>query len=131
MPRKIHLDFDKLANKSLKVIGDTLIRQAKLNMKKVSYGRVYRVGGRIHIASRAGDTANNMSGTLSRTIRYEKQGYILEFGAGNEKVNYAKYLENGTRKMGARPNYTKSILQNEKKINAEIEKILKKSIKVK
>lgn len=131
MPRKIHLDFDKLANKSLTVIGDTLVRQAKLNMKKVSYGRVYMVGGRIHIASRAGDTANNMSGTLSRTIRYEKQGYILEFGAGNEKVNYAKYLENGTRKMGARPNYTKSILQNEKKINAEIEKILKKSIKVK
>lgn len=122
-------DFDKFAKKALSEIGDVLVEQGQANMAKVSVGRVYIIGGKAHIASRAGDTANNLSGALSKTIRFEVQGKVLEFGAGNEKVNYAKHLELGTSKMDKRPNYTKSILQNEKKIDAVIKKALSDSIR--
>lgn len=122
-------DFDKFADKALKTIGDVLVEQAQGNMAKVSIGRVYIIGGKAHIASRAGDTANNLSGALSSTIRFEIKGKVLEFGAGNNKVQYAKYLELGTSKMDKRPNYTKSILQNEKKIDKVIKKALNESIR--
>ena len=126
---KYRLDFDALAKATLMQIGGILTRQAKGNMDKISHGRAYRVGGRIHIASKAGDTANNMSGALRNTIRFKVGGNILEFGAGNAQVNYAKFLEIGTGKMGKRPNYIKSIIQNEAKINLKILKLFADSIR--
>lgn len=125
---KIVFDFDRLADRTLNKIGGILVEQAKDNMAKVSYGRVYIVGGKKHIASKGGDTANNMTGALSDTIRFEIQGKKMEFGAGNTKVNYAKYLELGTKKMDKRPNYTKSIIQNEAKIDAEVQRLFKNSL---
>lgn len=122
-------DFDKFSNKALNTIGDVLVEQAQDNMEKVSVGRVYIVGGKRHIASKAGDTANNMSGALSKTIRFEISGKVLEFGAGNSKIKYAKYLELGTSKMDKRPNYTKSILQNKGKIDKIINVALSNSIR--
>lgn len=108
-------DYAQFAKKALNSIGDVLVEQAQDNMEKVSIGRVYIVGGKAHIASKKGDTANNLSGALSKTIRFEVDGKILEFGAGDGKVNYAKYLENPNGLN--RPNYTKSILQNKSKID--------------
>lgn len=123
------LDFDKFAHDALGEIGGVLVNQAQTNMEKTSFGRVYIIGGKRHIASKAGDSANNLSGELSKTIRFEIRGKILEFGAGNEKVGYAKHLELGTLKMGQRPNYTKSILQNKTKIDLIIAMSLKKTIR--
>lgn len=126
---KYRFDFDKLANKVLNEIGEILVKQAKDNMDEISYGRVYKVGGRIHIASKPGDTANNMSGALKDTIRFKIYGKVLEFGAGNEKINYAKFLEIGTSKMDKRPNYTKSIFQNKRKIDEKVLKLFEESIR--
>ena len=123
------IDFNKFAEQTLGDIGDILVKEAQGNMDKVSHGKVYVVGGKAHIASKAGDTANNLSGELRKTIRHEAKGKILEFGAGNGKVNYAKYLELGTKKMGKRPNYTKTILENKKKIDAKIRKNLKSVVR--
>jgi hypothetical protein len=109
------LDFDTFANKALSKIGDVLVDQAQDNMQKVSMGKAYIIGGKVHIASKRGDTANNMSGALSKTIRFEIQGKILEFGAGNKKINYAKFIENPNGLN--RPNYTKSILQSKDEID--------------
>lgn len=114
-------DYSRFADKVLNKIGDVLVEQAQDNMEKVSVGRVYIVGGKAHIASKAGDTANNMSGALSKTIRFEIQGKVLEFGAGNSAIKYAKYLEMGTSRMDKRPNYTKSILQNKSKIDKVVQ----------
>lgn len=123
-------DFDKFAKVALKEVGNVLVKQGKENMDEVSFGRVYVVGGKTHIASKAGDTANNLSGDLKKSIRFKIQGNILEYGAGNTKVNYAKYLEKGTKRMAVRPNYTKSILQNKSKIDKVIKGALLNSLKV-
>ena len=119
----LKFDFDRFANKALNTIGDVLVEQAQDNMQEVSFGRTYIIGGKAHIASKAGDTANNQSGALSKTIRYEVKSKIMEFGAGNEEIDYAKFLEEGAGKMDSRPNYTKSIIQNERDINSKVEKL--------
>lgn len=126
---KIVFDFDRFASKTLGEIGEILVDNSRKNMDKISHGRVYVVGGRVHIASKAGDTANNMTGALKKTIRFEIQGKVLEFGAGNSQVDYAKYLEMGTEKMAKRPNYTKTIVQNQDKINAKVKKLFEDSIR--
>lgn len=128
MMPKIQFDFNRLANGTLNTIGVILTKQAKDNMSKVSFGRVYVVGGKAHIASKGGDTANNMSGALSDTIRFKIQGKKMDFGAGNAKVDYAKYLEVGTSKMDERPNYVKSIIQNEAVINTQVQRLFEKSL---
>jgi HK97 gp10 family phage protein len=125
----LKFDFERFASKALNKVGDVLVEQAQDNMKKVSIGRVYIVGGKRHIASKAGDTANNESGALSKTIRFEISGKVLEFGAGNSKIKYAKFLELGTSKMDKRPNYTKSILQNKSKIDKVVKSALMNSIR--
>jgi len=121
-------NFDKFAKDVLDEIGEILVDGAKKNMDKKSIGRTYIINGRKHIASREGDAPNNMTGKLKSTIRYEIDGRILEFGAGNEKVNYAKYLERGTRKMGARPNYTKTIMEHKGELDVKIERLFRKAL---
>ena len=71
MGKKIQFDFDSLARQALKEIGDILVKQGRENMDKISYGRVYIIGGKPHIASKPGDSPNNMTGELRKTIRYE------------------------------------------------------------
>lgn len=128
---RIDFDFNKLAKDALSEIGSILVEQAKDNMQEVSFGKSYVIGGRVHIASKAGDTANNQSGALSKTIRYEVKNKELEFGAGNAEIDYAKYLEEGTSKMKVRPNYTKSIIQNEKKINRKVQDLFMQGLRFK
>lgn len=122
-------DFDKFSKSVLSEIGDVLVEQSKENMDEISNGRVYIIGGKAHIASKAGDSPNNLSGELKNTIRYDIDGNILEFGAGNEEVNYAKYLEKGTQRIKVRPNYTKTIIQKSPKISEIIAKALKENIR--
>jgi len=126
---KIHFDFDKLAKGSLDHIGTILVKQAKGNMNKTSYGKTYIIGGKVHIASRVGDSPNNLSGALNKSIRFEIHGRKMKFGAGNESIRYAKFLELGTRKMSKRPNYTKSIMQNKHEIDLELKRLFEKSIR--
>lgn len=127
--KKFVFDFDAFAKSALDEIGDVLVEGAKDNMDDVSIGRIYLINGKTHIASKEGDTANNLSGALKNSIRFETQGNILEFGAGDEKINYAKYLENPN--ILNRPNYTKTILANEKKIDKVIKEELFKNIRFK
>ena len=125
----IRIDFDTFAKEVLSEIGTILVKQGKANMNKTSFGRVYIIGGKRHIASKAGDTANNQSGALNETIHFEISGTILEFGAGDKKVNYAKFLELGTNRMDKRPNYTKSILQSKTKIDIAIAQSIAKNMR--
>ena len=125
--KKFVFDFDTFAKNALDEVGEILVDGAKENMDKVSVGRTYVINGRQHIASKRGDTANNLSGDLKESIRFETQGNILEFGAGDEKINYAKYLENPN--VLNRPNYTKTILENQAKIDKKIQDELVKNIR--
>jgi hypothetical protein len=127
----IEFDFENFSKTVLAEIGDVLVEQAKENMNEVSNGRVYIIGGKTHIASKAGDSPNNLSGELNKTIRYEVDANTLEFGAGNENINYAKHLEKGTQKMDARPNYTKTILEKKSSIDRVVMKAVKNNIRFK
>ena len=126
MGKKIQFDFEGLARQALTEIGDTLVKQGRANMDKISYGRVYVIGGKPHIASKPGDSPNNMTGDLKKTIRYEIRGRILEYGSGNVAVNYAKYLEGNMN----RPNITKSILQSQSDIETRVNQFFVDSIKM-
>jgi hypothetical protein len=124
---EIAIDFNKMAEAALEEIGDVLVKSTQENMDEVSLGRVYIIGGKRHIASKPGDSANNMTGALRETIRYEISGRSMEFGEGDSVIDYAKYLEG---KMN-RPNVTKAILQNKARIEKTLGKLFVDSIKVK
>lgn len=117
----IEFSFEQFKDEVMPQIGQYLKEKAQHKMGVVSNGRAYVIGGKTHIASRAGDSPNNLSGELKNTIGYEVDGNILEFGAGNETINYAKYLEKGTQRIKIRPNYTKTILESENDINKLIQ----------
>lgn len=125
MAKKIKFDFNIMSHRALSKVGYVLVKQARDNMQEISHGRVYKINGKNHIASKPGDTANNLSGDLTSTIRYDIRGRTLIFGAGDASVDYAKYLEG---KMN-RPNIIKSIHQNSDKISAVIGKLFKDSMK--
>lgn len=108
--------------KSFHLIGRDLTKIAKKGIldKKKKTGRVYTIykGGRLikHQASAAGEYPANLSGALKNSIGYIGANSLnrLEFGAGKEsgRVNYAKFLEKGTEKMGARPFLKMAIKSN-------------------
>ena len=113
----IKFDFDKLADASLQLIGTVATEEAKKNMATVSHGRTYIIGGKKHIASKRGDAPNNLSGNLSKSLRYEMEGHRhMKFGGGGGNVDYLKYLE-GTL---FRPNIDRSVLAHKDKLDAAI-----------
>ena len=111
---------------ALSKVGYILVKQGRDNMQEISHGRVYIINGKRHIASKSGDTANNLSGDLTSSIRYDIRGRTMTFGAGDASINYAKHLE---KKLN-RPNIIKSIHQNSDEISTIIAKLFKDSIKV-
>ena len=121
----IHFNFDHLANASLQLIGTVATKEAQANMAKVSHGRTYIIGGKKHIASKRGDAPNNLSGNLSKSIRYEMEGNRhMKFGGGDSNVNYLKYLE-GTL---FRPNIDKSVLEHKSELDRAITVMFKHSL---
>lgn len=122
----IRLNFDVLAHATLTQIGEIVTKQAQDNMDEVSHGRVYVIHGKRHVASKYGDSPNNMTGAYRATIRYELHGRKMEFGAGNSTVDYVKYLEAGRLN---RPNIVKSVVENRGKIEKEVQKLFERSIK--
>jgi hypothetical protein len=91
-------------------------------MAEISYGKTYVVDGKVRIASKRGDTANNQTYALTKSLRYEINGNTLAFGGGNEEVDYASDLE----LIKNRPNFVKSFHQKEDAIktifNQELER---------
>lgn len=65
-------------------------------------GRFYRrPGGRIHQASSPGQAPANDTGTLQASVDYEVHSWSrMEVG---DRALYGRYLEEGTRRMEARP----------------------------
>ena len=126
MNKIIDARFEKIFKRSFNKIGSSLVASAQKNMDRISYGRRYKIGGRVHVASKKGDSANNLSGDLRETIRYEIKNGVMEFGAGDTKVDYAKYLE--YKKILDRPNFKKSIRQNKGLIKKEIENQIKRGV---
>lgn len=109
-------DFNNLMQDIFTQVGDILVEQSKDNMDDYSHGRVVISHGRLHTVSVRGQSANNDTGDLVATIRYETPSATrLVFGAGNSDVDYAGYLED--RNKLNRPNYRKTVEQLEQEID--------------
>jgi HK97 gp10 family phage protein len=79
------------------------VDSAQRKMEEPKAGKIYIINGRRHQASAPGQAPAIITGDLKNSVRYELKGSDLLFGAGNNEVDYAKFLELGTKKMAKRP----------------------------
>ncbi|NYT46361.1 MAG: hypothetical protein H0A75_00185 [Candidatus Methanofishera endochildressiae] len=102
-------------------IGEKLVEKAVDNMDDYSHGRTVISHGRLHTVSVRGQTANNDTGDLVKTIRYEitPNSNTMKFGAGNRDIDYAAALEDKNKLN--RPNFRKSVEQLKSEIDAIVE----------
>jgi hypothetical protein len=92
----------KGARQGLTEIGRENVKHTKGLIKKPpKTGRFYRFRGILHQASAPGQPPANRTGKLLRSVRYRVYSWNrMEFGY---HAPYGKFLEDGTRKMEARP----------------------------
>lgn len=107
--------------------GKGLVKRAnRMILDPPKTGKVYRINGRNHRASAPGEAPANLTGTLRRSIDFEVRGSMnMTFGAN---APYAKYLEDGTEKMKARPYLLPAIYQEQKNMLANFERYIKKEV---
>lgn len=104
MKKKLR-DMPKLAPRAmaraLYDIGKDMYAEARRLIKEgPKTGIKYRVRGRAHTASAPGQAPANWTGKLRRSVGFQVRRNEVEYGY---KINYGKYLEDGTRKMSPRP----------------------------
>ncbi|MCW8930895.1 MAG: hypothetical protein OQL19_11725 [Gammaproteobacteria bacterium] len=108
-----------IIGKGWRSIGETLVKTAQSKMKEPKHGKVYIIDGKAHTASAPNEAPAILSGKLFKSVGSELEGNDLLFGAGNDKTDYAKFLELGTEKMENRPFIFKSVEDNFKEIEVE------------
>lgn len=123
-------------------IGKDLRKDTRTEIKKKNKtGKLYRINreGRIilHRASAPGQYPANLSGGLAQSISYKTVGdNRLEFGSRNiiskkgkaKQINYGKWLEEGTKKMKARPFLLPTIKSNYNKIETHFNYQIRKEL---
>lgn len=79
----------------------------KLIADKNKNGRIYIINGFRHQASAPGEAPANLTGTLQKSVGYTVRGsQQMEFG---DTIYYGRYLEEGTKKMAARPHLARTV----------------------
>ncbi len=111
-------------------LGDDLRKELRQEMlKKNKRGRTYvrRIRGgarRRHVASGPGQTPASLTGNYRNNVGYNIRGSRqLEFGV-RDNVPYAVFLENGTRKMQARPGLANAVKATERNARSFFDKAL-------
>ena len=111
--------------------GDELSKELnEQTLKKPRAGRSYvrKVRGgsrRRHRASRAGETPANQSGTYRKSRGYNIRGWKqLEWGVKDPK---AKFLEEGTKNMQARPGVRNTVDAKQNQVQSILESELRKA----
>ena len=104
-----HAKLSKIAIKnSFDKIGKLIVLLSTLGIKNPpKTGIAYRYNGRVHIASRVGEYPANRSGNLKDNIDSIRKGEKLYINANAE---YAKFLEDGTKKMRKRQFLIRTIM---------------------
>jgi hypothetical protein len=118
------------------LIGKEFVEDSRDKMKNTErdMSRVYyvRVRGRVirHNPSKPYFPAAIMTGELSKSVRYKVNGSdSMRFGAGyTKRVNYAKYVELGTKQMIERPYLKPAILENDRNAFTSFEKYINASV---
>ena len=86
-------------------------------------GREYRRGKKVHRASAPGQAPATDTGALVSSIYYTKVS-DLEAVIGS-RLDYAYFLEFGTRKMAARPAWIPAVVKNIPRLEKRVEKIIR------
>lgn len=128
--RSIRHGFFDLGKDLRKTASDNILARPKS-------GRTYLIktrGGRVrrHVASAPGETHANLSGKLRRSLGWKVAGSrTLEFGYGVDKdtVDYAPFVEEGTRRMGARPSLKIAVDQTARNAESYFNKRFKDEIR--
>jgi len=96
----IELDDSYIATQ-LDVFGDKSKNRIRKEMRETKKGgRVYRRGGKRHVASAAGAFPAIDTGGLAGSIAHDPAKREVRIGSGLE---YAGYVNDGTSRMAARP----------------------------
>lgn len=104
-------------------IGDDLKAQLVKDTQTHKHGRVYRIKGRLHRASAAGETPAKITGRYGRSADYIARVSELEFGV---RVPYGGYLEDGTKNMAARRGVQNTIEKNHRGMAATMEDAIRR-----
>ena len=95
-------ELGRKLERALAGVAEGIATDIKTGMGTSPGGRVYKRGrGRHHTASSAGHPPNVDSGTLRASIRQARTGKLERTVFTG--VEYARYLEEGTSRMAARP----------------------------
>lgn len=133
---KIPDEFKKDVRQANYLIGQTLLKWLKDDMKKPKSGRIYRsyfgVSGKLkkaklQRASSKDETPAIRTGAFRKSINFYVRGdNRLEFGSGEgSATNYAKVLEFGSSKMSARRPLQRANENNQDKIRQIASNVLK------
>lgn len=120
--------------------GQALAAEAsRMILRDPKTGRVYvrrdRAGRRRrHMASAAGETHANLSGTLRRSLSYQLHGATeIEFGygvsSGKVAPDYAAFVEFGTTKMKPRPSLRNTLNAQQKNLTQHFETGIQRALK--
>jgi len=126
---KARLPMRSIIGKGWRGIGKTLTDYTKEGMHKPKHGRTYIINGKKHTASAGGESPAIISGALENSVGYKIRGDDMDFGAGDENIDYAKFLELGTVKMESRSFIVKAVEENFKEIKIEFENSFKSGAK--
>jgi HK97 gp10 family phage protein len=109
---KIHAEQKKRVLRAA-IFLESYIRKS---MKKGT-GNVYMVAGKPHHASAEGEPPAVLTGRLRDSITHEIEEQLWDIiGRVGTNVEYARYLELGTKKMAPRPYLRRAIEENRKEL---------------
>ena len=133
--RKVLLDIGKHPHKhkkalrlALNEIGSEVVnKMANFIFNPPKTGRIYVYRGRPYQASAPGESPANRSGRLAKSGDYRVSSFaeMRVF----ETVEYAKWLEEGTKKMLPRPHVIRAVNANRRNAVRAIEDHVKRELK--
>lgn len=108
----IRQGFFRLGNELKKELNREVLKKDKRGQ---TYNLRTRTGRRRrHVSSAAGQTPANMTGAYRKAAGYQlRGGEEMEFGI-RDSVDYAAFLENGTKNMSARPGVGNAVKAKQK-----------------
>lgn len=91
--------------------------RAKLDVPPSRSGRFYNVGGRLHQASAPGEPPAPLSRDLIESIQiiHERRFLLADKYTVFSPLNYAFYLEEGTKNIEVRPAWKETLRENQRK----------------
>ena len=133
LKKNLHKRMDFVQNNVLKVLNSSALLvegSAKESIQRgIKSGKTYRRGSVVHQASAEGEAPATDTGFLVSNITHQfaKKGKTMASKVLS-KANYSKFLEFGTRNMGARPFLQPALEKNRAAIKQKFikENLLKK-----